>query len=323
MSKMEIGVIGAGAISSQAHIPLLSCMENVSVKYIADIKDPYRLAKAYKTESIKINDVSSLPDCDTVLLAIPVGAREEYIHEFSKRKIPIFTEKPFAPDLKTHKRFLSLTDKITCNYLRVYFNSARQLKEIISSNVLGNLRRVSITEGGIIGKTNKEKNTYQVNTKLSGGGVLMETACHTISYLASIFSKISVRDANVIWEDDFDVEAKTIFDVSEKNPFSVDYLITMLKPVENIATFFFDHAKVSFTHNDPASPLSISALNSDRQFILKPENGWAKTGYQAHYLKWKSFLEKISTGVTIDTELETSIKTTKIITDIYKKGRKV
>ena len=89
MSKMEIGVIGAGAISSQAHIPLLSCMENVSVKYIADIKDPYRLAKAYKTESIKINDVSSLPDCDTVLLAIPVGAREEYIHELSKRKIPI------------------------------------------------------------------------------------------------------------------------------------------------------------------------------------------------------------------------------------------
>ena len=58
--KIEIGVIGAGVISSILHLPLLSCIENVSIKYIADIQDPKELAKAYKTESIKINDISSV-----------------------------------------------------------------------------------------------------------------------------------------------------------------------------------------------------------------------------------------------------------------------
>lgn len=71
--KIEIGVIGAGAISSTLHLPLLSCIPYVNIKYIADIQDPKELAKVYKTKSVKIDDVSSLPDCNVALLATPVG----------------------------------------------------------------------------------------------------------------------------------------------------------------------------------------------------------------------------------------------------------
>ena len=317
--KIEIGVIGAGVISSILHLPLLSCIENVSIKYIADVQDPKELARAYKTESIKINDISSLPDCNIVLLAIPVGVREKYIHEFSKRKIPIFSEKPFATDLETHKKFLKHSDKITCNYMKIYFNPIRQIKDIISSGVFGNLRKVSITEGGIADKTNKGKDTYQANPKLSGGGIIMETACHTISQLAYIFNNISVKKASIVWEDDFDSEAKVVFNVSEKNPFSIDYNITKLKPVETNATFFFDYSKVSFNHTIPNTELSISRHNSDKHFTLNPETRYAATWNQAYYLKWKSFLDNVSKGDILNTEFETSIKTTELITDIYKK----
>ncbi len=317
--KMEIGVIGAGVISSILHLPLLSCIENISIKYIADIQDPKELARAYKTKSIKIDNISSLPDCDIVLLAIPVGVREKYIHEFSKRNTPIFSEKPFATDLETHKEFLKHSDKITCNYMKIYFNPLRQIKEIISSGVFGNLKKVSITEGGIVDKTNKEKDTYQVNPKLSGGGILMETACHTISQLAYIFDNISVSKANIIWEDDFDSEANVVFDVSDKNSFSIDYNITKLKPVETNATFFFENSEVSFNHTAPDSELSVSPHNSDTHFTLNSETRYATTWNQAYYLKWKSFLDNVSKGDIINTEFETSIKTTELITDIYKK----
>ncbi len=318
-SKIEVGVIGAGVISSILHLPLLSCIENVSIKYIADIQDPKELARAYKTDSIKINDISTLPDCDIALLAIPVGVREKYIHEFSKRKIPIFSEKPFAIDLETHKKFLMHSDKITCNYMKIYFNPLRQINDIISSGVFGNLRKVSITEGGIAEKTNKEKNTYQANPKLSGGGILMESACHTFSQLAYLFNNVSVRESSIVWDDDFDSEAKVVFDVSDKNSFSIDYSITKLKPVETNATFFFDHCEVSFNHTAPDSELSICPHNSDTHFTLNSETKYATTWNQAYYLKWKSFLDNVSKGDILNTEFETSIKTTELITDIYKK----
>ena len=55
-TKIEIGVIGAGGISSVVHLPLLSCIDNVSIKFIADTFDPKELAKTYNTKSIKITD---------------------------------------------------------------------------------------------------------------------------------------------------------------------------------------------------------------------------------------------------------------------------
>ena len=320
MSKIKVGVIGAGGISSGVHLPLLSCIDNVSIEFIADTINPEVLAKTYNTRSIKINDISSLPNCDIVVLAIPVGVKEEYIREFSKRNTYIFTEKPFAVDLEMHKNFLKLSNKISCNYMRIYYNSTRQIKNIISSGVFGPLKKVSITEGGIIGKTGRSKNSYQADPKLSGGGMLMETSCHTFSQLAFLFNDISVREAKVTWEDGFDVESNATFDISDNTQFSIDYTATMLKPIENNATFFFEHTKIQFNHLIPDSIFTISSFDSEKQFIIEHEECFASTFAQAYYLKWKDFLNKISTDSVFDTELETSIMTTKMITDIMQKG---
>ena len=322
MPKIKVGVIGAGGISSGVHLPLLSCIDNVSIEFIADTINPEILAKTYNTRSIKINDISSLPNCDIVVLAIPVGVKEEYIREFSKRNTYIFTEKPFAIDLETHKNFLELSNKISCNYMRIYYNSTRQIKNIISSGVFGPLKKVSITEGGIIGKTGRSKNSYQADPKLSGGGMLMETSCHTFSQLAFLFNNISVREAKTVWVDDFDVESNVILDVCDNVPFSIDYTATMLKPIETSATFFFEHNKIQFDHREPNAIFTISSFDSEKQFIIEQEDHFASTFAQAYYLKWKDFLNQMSKGSVLDTEFETSIMTTKMITDIMQKGNR-
>ena len=90
-------------------------MEDVKIEFLADTRNPTTLAESYDTMPIHIDDVSSLPECDLALLAIPVGVKEDYVKEFSKRGCYIFTEKPFALNLETHQSFLNLTDKITCN----------------------------------------------------------------------------------------------------------------------------------------------------------------------------------------------------------------
>lgn len=68
-SKFEIGIIGAGKVTSQAHLPVLSSLDIVRIKYVADIRHPGKLANYYKTEGIEIgDDLTLLPDCDVVLL---------------------------------------------------------------------------------------------------------------------------------------------------------------------------------------------------------------------------------------------------------------
>jgi len=187
--KLDIGVIGAGNITSMVHLPTLSMLDNARLKFIADIQNPRKLASHYKTEGIEIgDDLTLLPDCDVVLLATPVGARERYIREFAKRGTAIFSEKPFAPDLPSHKRYLELTDKVTCNYMRTCYSSVRQLKKIVSSNIFGQVKGAYISEGGIQGATGIEKDHYRTKVDSSGGGVLMETACHPLSQLTFILA---------------------------------------------------------------------------------------------------------------------------------------
>jgi predicted dehydrogenase len=324
-NKFEIGVIGAGHIASTIHLPLLSCLEIASVKYVADVRHPGKLASYYKTVGIEIrDDLTLLPDCDVVLLATPVGVRERYIREFSKRGTAIFSEKPFAVDLESHKRCLELTDRVTCNYMRTCYSSIRQLKAIVSSEIFGKLKAVYVSEGGIQGATGIEKEHYRTNVKLSGGGVLMETGCHTLSQLTYVLEdyEVSVYDAELIWQGDLDVHAKAHLHVSGDKEFDIKLEIGSAKPLKNVCLFAFDNTIVEFDHTDPNSTLRLVPVNNTGRVTLEvtPNSVWARTPNQAHYLKWRAFLEKLLRKEDIDTKSETSVDTTRIMTEIYKKG---
>ena len=111
MSIMKVGIIGGSNIATSVHLPLLSCMDDITIEYIAARKNPKILAKLYDTKPIQITENSSLPECDIALITIPVGARNEYLYQFAKTDSYVLTEKPFAIDLKTHQNILELLSK--------------------------------------------------------------------------------------------------------------------------------------------------------------------------------------------------------------------
>lgn len=325
--KFEIGIIGAGNIASMLHLPLLSSMDIVSIKYVADIRQPRKLASYYKTEGIEIrDDLALLPDCDVVLLATPVGVRERYIREFSKRGTAIFSEKPFALDLESHNRFLRLAQKVTCNYLTTYYSAVRQLKEIVSSGMFGQVKGAYISEGGIQGATGIEKENYRTKVELSGGGVLMETACHTLSQLTFILQgyNVSVRDSEVISQGDLDVHAAANLQVAGDKGFKVKFDIGSAKPLRNVCLFAFDNTIIQFDHTNPKSTLRLMPVGNTKSVSLEitPSAAWARSIYQGTYLKWKMFLDALLRKDRIDTKSETSLDTTRIIAEIYEKRSK-
>ncbi len=322
MGSIKVGIIGAGSITSAVHLPLLTCMRGVEVGYVADIKDPTPLASLYGTTGVHIEDVSQLPSCDCVLLAIPVGSREPYIKEFGKRGTPVFSEKPFAADTKSHLKFLRMAKKTACNYMRVCYSSVGRLAAVVQSGVFGSLERIEITEGGIIGKTGKETGHYQTDPKLSGGGILAEKGCHSLSQLATLLEgyKFGVEEAGILFHGDLDVDVSASIKARKaKSSVDIDFRLSMIRPIRNRLSVRFPAAELHFDHTDPGSPVTVDADGTN--FALQPEVSLAATTFQAFYLRWKHYLGLIEKGINFDSEKESFLEVTRMTESIYKKGR--
>ena len=321
MSIMKVGIIGGSNIATSVHLPLLSCMDDITIEYIAARKNPKILAKLYDAKPIQITENSSLPECDIALITIPAGARNEYLYQFAKTDSYVLTEKPFAIDLKTHQNILELSNRFSCNYERIFFNTTQNIKNIISSEIFGKIKKISISEGTIYGKTGIKKNSYRNDPKLSGG-FLNESACHTLSQLNFLFDHLNVESANIIWQDNFDIESSIVFQTDHKDSFIIEYLGTNLKNLKPNFTIIFEEIKIEFNHIVPDSIFTISKLNSNEKFTLQQENKFATTFPEAYYLKWHDFLNKVSSSSKLNSEFETSLKTTQLISDIFEKGTK-
>ena len=151
----------------------------------------------------------------------------------------------------------------------------------------------------------------------------MESSCHTFSQLDFLFDEISLDSSQTIWSEEFDVETNATLRVNDQIPFSIEYTGTMIKHVEPKTTIFFKQNKIEFNHLEPESLFTISPLtDSNFELNLQKETFFASTYAQAYYLKWKNFLQTVSSSSKLDVNSETSIFTTKLITEIKEKGIK-
>lgn len=321
---LHVGVVGGGNIARRVHLPILSLFKGVSVDYVADVSDPSELARLYNAKAITVkDDPAALPESDIALLATPVGTREAYVREFARRGTALFSEKPFAPDLQTHERFLSYSDRVTCNYMRTCYSAPHQVKKLLEAHTFGALRKIDVGEGGIIGPTGKVGDHYQTRLDLSAGGILMEQGCHTLSQLTFILSKFPIKtvEASVIRQGDFDVDVQATFEVGDGEPIALNYILTSVRPVQSVSRFCFERAVLTYQHARPESRVKISPLELEYDsFEILPDSHWAISDNQAYFLKWKSFIEKIRKGEKIDAMAETSYDTTRLISETYSKA---
>lgn len=325
--QWDIGVIGTGWISRIYHLPILSTYERTNVSYIADIdvSEAKRFARIYGATPVDANDrPSSFPPCDIVLLAIPVGARYEYIKEFSERGTPILAEKPFALNEEFHRRILELTDDISCNYQRVFYSPVRQTRSVLASGLFGELETVQFYEGSVQ-SAGIPQSSYRVDPVLSGGNVLMEFGPHTLSQLVYIFDgwDISVKDAEMVWNDEFEVDVDATINVRNgEQHIDIDYKLSDIKPVGKIARFVFDRAEVQFSTMHADVPLSVTPHGSAETtpLTIEPADEWATTQHQGIYLQWSQFIDALENGSENDS-IQTAPIISRLIDGMYEQGR--
>ena len=321
---VKVGIIGAGNITESVHLPILSEYPGTEISYIADVDmdRAERLSKLGGCIPIKIGErIDTLPECDVVLLAIPVGVRREYIEEFSKRKTPIFSEKPFAKNTEDHLDFIRLNKDMACNYMRTWFSSTAQMKDIVESEIFGQLKSVEIKEG-LINNVGIGKEHYRNNHRLSGGGVLMESGCHTISQIEHILREydIVVETSNIIWKNGLDISVETSMRATKNSIVEVKYDIGRVEFIEARAKFQFQNARVEFDHTGSSSKLEIYKDGVEDAMVIENWNNATSFG-EGVFLKWVEFIECVQSKDSIDVDRMTGLEVTKIITNIYEKSK--
>lgn len=320
-SKLQVGVVGAGVVATEAHIPILSSRDDVEIKYIADVdgEQTKSLARANGTDPHIIDDPSAVPDCDIALLATPVGAREEYMKVFGGRGTPVFAEKPFAISCAQHMTFLDLVDTPFCNYMRTKFGAMDQLQTLVTTELFGPVHSVSVTES-YPGKSGGSR-TYMTDSELSGGGILMDHGVHIMSQLFHIFPNATptVDDVSVVAVDglDVDVKSKLSFE-SDTRTVMVDLHLSTVDPTENRILIEFDHGVASLRHADPGANVKIHTSTSvtDRLELSQNETG-AYSWKQAIYLMWDEFIQALRAGTDYDANSHTGFAITELVEEMY------
>lgn len=320
--ELKIGIIGVGNIVRTMHLPLLYSIPGVRVAYLADLVVDRAIARLFGAEPIAIepNGNPDFPNADVVFVATPPGARSRYVPSLLKAGTAVLTEKPFAPSLEQHKLFLAAGNRVACNYNRRWYGNIRALKEMINSRLLGRLREVVIEESAMPRGTGKPSDHYQFDRTQSGGGILMERGCHTLSQLDWIFDDYQIVVASVTIEcvADLDVDVAMRLHVSRdvEEGIDVKYTLSAGRLGETTSKYRFDNGIVLFDHTDAESRLRLVDSNGI-QFELAHDPGSVQSSTQSFYKSWSVFLDKVRGKDQFDPGSDTSLRTTQIVAQAY------
>lgn len=317
---MEIGVIGAGRISHGTHLPLINGHEESSLSFVADVDGERvrRVAKTFGTDAVHIQDGTEFPECDALILAIPVGTRDEYFQRFSERDVAIFAEKPFATDTGSHKRWAGASEQIACDYTRLEFRTTDQIRTLMESSLLGSLKSVHYRQH-LFGPTGISPTSYKMDAELSGGGALIEFGVHLLGEIDFFFEdyRLDLRDVEMESMDGLDIDTSfTLHAESDTGSVPIEIDLSWVEPEANIARYEFDGGTVAYDLAKPSATLVLE--DGHRRLPMERDDRYPDDHKEAVWSRLRSFLERVRDGRTFD---ETRPRVTEIIEEVYQRGR--
>jgi predicted dehydrogenase len=326
MKTYEVGVVGAGTIARQAHLPVLLNMPNVRVAWVTDA-DPSRaagIAAAFRVRLVaRPTSPTGLPPCDAALLAIPVGVRTEYYEAFAERGTGVFAEKPFAVSLGEHKRLVGLFPEhlLGCGYVRRTYATTGLLRRAVAEGWFGPLLRIRIAEGLRETATGVDHSHYE-DVDAAGGGVLISIGCHVLDLA---FFLTGAQGYEVVRKDlvmdgavDRKVEARVrLQGVAGAGGCVFDFCVSRLDTQENVVELEFPALTLSVGLL-PESPVTLRprGKGAGTAQLLSVDDG-ARTIYQGFFLEWDWFLRGLETSSPSLMTARSGLPTAALIDELY------
>ncbi len=341
MQKLRLGIIGAGSVIEQYHLPVIQNIPGIQLDWIVD--DDLSRAKAL-TDGFGIktrisDNIDDLDDVDICLLTIPVGYRRSLAEKAFARHWNLLCEKPFAVTADEHKWYLEKAREakvvVGCGFMRRYYAGNVLGKKLVAANPFGALRGIKASQGGKLRGTGRDTDSYQIDVAAAGGGILIETGSHVIDQIlfvtqASGFVLGDIKSPELSKshgqqpETEISVEAMLQLG-ADKNPNSVPLALSLSSRRD-----LFCGIELEFEHGfvrlgmAPDSPVTLLDRRQSKIASIVANEG-AMTVYQAFYMEWVEFIEAVTRDIVLRQDnsvlASTSLLTTNLIDSVYARFR--
>lgn len=201
MNKVKWGIIGCGDVCEVKSGPAFSKIKNSSLvavmrrdaKKAEDFATRHQVAKFYTNADDLIND----PTVNAIYVATPPSTHKEYAIKAMKAGKPVYVEKPmglnFAECLEIIQVAKQTNQKIFVAFYRRALPYFLKIKEIIDSNVLGNLISVDMKYYCTPKSSDLDpsEHSWRITKQISGGGYFHDMAPHMLDIVDFLLGEIS------------------------------------------------------------------------------------------------------------------------------------
>lgn len=323
--KYKVGVLGAGTVSKDMHLPVLVNIPGVSISWLCDknMALARKLANLYRVPSV-FSQIEQCTAVDIVLVAIPVGFRSSVMEYILNQGWHAFCEKPFALTLADHDRYLdtALANNVQLGVglIRRYGPATLLARKMLQAGYFGNVIKVWASEGSRTKRTGKESGWYLTDTKSGGGGVLMETGSHLVDQLCTV---LGVSDYS-LWQCEqkrfagLELETKFTGAVSTGQQENIPCMFEVSRMEDLCNGIFIQFSDFIlkcglFFHES----LELISPKGEQIAGFNPAGG-ANTLSQALYLEWQDFFSQCESGKPSYISAVSARQSTAIIEQCYR-----
>lgn len=328
--KMRIGVLGAGGVSKDLHLPVLVNMPDVEISWICD-KDKHhaqQLAKLFRIPGV-FDSIEKCSDVEIVLVAIPVGYRNEVMHQIFQRRWHAFCEKPFATTVTECDQYLSEAEKekvqVGVGMVRRYGAAAVTAKRMIRERCFGDIIEVRASEGARLKRTGREDGWYMADAKAAGGGVLMETGSHLVDQMCMILDVNEFKLQRCVQKKFKGLDLETTFIGSVSNEWQNDIRCLLeVSRIDDLCNGIFLKFQNLILKCGLGfdGPLEVYSLEGKPVAQLVAAEG-AKTIAQGFFLEWQDFLGQCISGAKSPISADTARLPISLIEQCYKSAEEM
>jgi predicted dehydrogenase len=205
MGVLKAGIIGCGAVTQKSYISNLPRCGKIVISYLFDTNIEMAL-KAAKGSDIEVVSLDVLKKkCDIIIIATPPSSHFELLKDVLLEGKMVICEKPFLTNAIEVQEVLEIVKKYKSQlfvaHFRRCFPTLKLANDLIKTNILGEVKSISIFEGGKFSW--HTESGYVFNDK--SGGVLYDTGSHSLDmalYVTSLdLQTISKVHINTIKRD--------------------------------------------------------------------------------------------------------------------------
>jgi predicted dehydrogenase len=321
-SVLDVGIVGAGAIAHNIHLPVLANIPGVRIAWVTD-RDITRASKLAKANGVEARAIDGPLVADAVVLAIPLVGRDTWLRRFSAENTAVLVEKPFASTSADHREWQAMfaAHQIGVGYQRRFHATSRFLKRALQDGWFGRLRHIVHREGART--TRAGGHGYFDLPASEGGGITKNLACHGIDLLFHLTGAQAFRilASRVEFDAGSDRRLAAEFALTTSDgEVTIDMIVSELDRQPSGVHFEFERATL-WISTAPSSIIELrSAGSTEATTIDAGANGGAATSNQAFYLEWQDFLQGVRSGIPGLTSASSALLTAEAMDALLAEG---